>query len=287
MTIQKPILKKIQPGLGSSVFVQKSTIERAEQKPFWHYHPEIEMVYVDKGKGKRHIGNHMSYYTDSQLILIGSMLPHIGYTDRPNHGSELLVQFLPDFLGAGWKEVIEYNPIQALFERAKNGLLFSKSVENKWGASIHELNHLQGFDRLHLLIRILHGLSVTDEYELLNAQHFSFEANLQESSRLERVYSYVHQNFQQPISVDEIADLASMTTPAFCRYFKKRTGKTFTQMVNEYRVVHATKLLAETDHPIEQICYDCGFNNFSHFNNVFSRLTGSTAGKYRRELKTL
>ncbi|MBF4985218.1 hypothetical protein FNJ87_13065 [Nonlabens mediterrranea] len=105
MLLKKPTLKKVNPDFGNSIYVQKSTTERSELKPFWHFHPEIELVFVDEGQGKRHIGNHMSYYNDSQLLLIGSMLPHIGYTDRPNHGSELLVQFLPNFLGDSFLNV--------------------------------------------------------------------------------------------------------------------------------------------------------------------------------------
>ena len=89
------------------------------------------------------------------------------------------------------------------------------------------------------------------------------------------------------ISLDEIADQASMTVPAFCRYFKKVTGKTFTKLVNEYRVVHATKLLHESQMSITDICFECGFNNFSHFNKLFKEFTGKSASKYRGEIKII
>ena len=78
-----------------------------------------------------------------------------------------------------------------------------------------------------------------------------------------------------------------MTVPAFCRYFKKVTGKTFTKLVNEYRVVHATKLLCESQISIADVSYECGFNNFSHFNKQFKEFTGKTALKYRTELKLI
>ena len=95
------------------------------------------------------------------------------------------------------------------------------------------------------------------------------------------------ENFQNPIPLEEIADQVSMTVPAFCRYFKKTSGKTFTKVVNEYRVVHATKLLSETPLSISDICFECGFNNFSHFNKVFKEQTGKSASKYRSELKQI
>jgi len=287
MVQRKPVLKKINPDLGNSVFVQKSAKERSDLKPFWHFHPEIELVYVNDGQGKRHIGNHMSYYSESQLLLIGSMLPHIGYTDRPNHGSELLVQFLPDFLGEHFLEVPEMQAIKQLFVRAKNGLLFKKDTQLKLEHDIHELNNVTGFDRTILLLKILQELAITDDYIMLNATNFTFEATVQDNSKAELIYKYINQNFQKQITLDEIANHVSMTTPAFCRYFKKITGKTFTKIVNEYRVTHATKLLAETTKSITDICFECGFNNFSHFNKVFKMQTGKSASNYRSELKML
>ncbi|PQJ32532.1 AraC family transcriptional regulator [Nonlabens arenilitoris] len=287
MLLKKPTLKKINPDFGNSIFVQKSTTERSELKPFWHFHPEIELVYVNEGKGKRHIGNHMSYYNDSQLLLIGSMLPHIGYTDRPNHGSELLVQFLPNFLGDSFFNVPEMEPIKHLFERAKNGLLFKQQTQDLLGEKIHKLHELKGFSRTLLLLDILNELAITDDYEILNAESFTFETEVQDNSKTEIIYKYINQNFQNHIPLEEIANQVSMTVPAFCRYFKKTSGKTFTKIVNEYRVVHATKLLSETQLSITDICFDCGFNNFSHFNKIFKEFTGKSASKYRQELKQI
>ena len=76
------------------------------------------------------------------------------------------------------------------------------------------------------------------------------------------------------IPLEEIADKVSMTVPSFCRYFKKMTSKTFIQFVNEYRLVHASKLLAEQNMSITEVCFACGFNNFSHFNKSFKSFTG-------------
>ena len=85
--------------------------------------------------------------------------------------------------------------------------------------------------------------------------------------------------------MEEVAELTSMTVPAFCRFFKKITGKTFTQFVNEYRLTHAAKLLHEAQISITDICFECGFNNFSHFNKQFKKFTGKSPSKYRNELR--
>lgn len=288
MIQKKPTLEKITPNFGSSFLLKKHVEFLKTNKPFWHFHPEIELVYVNKGKGKRHIGNHISYFNNSQLVLIGSNLPHIGYLDRlTTNGSETLIQFLPDFLGKDFFKVPEMAAINALFERAKKGIRFNIEIKQRIGAKIEYLTDLEGVNRITSFIEILNDLATTDDYTLLNANGFAFESVHQDSNKIDLIYKHINENFKDHISLDEVSDLVSMTVPAFCRYFKKTTGKTFTKLVNEYRVVHATKLLAESNMSIADISFECGFNNFSHFNKLFKEFTGKSASVYRSELKNL
>jgi AraC-like DNA-binding protein len=284
----KPTLEKISPDFGSSILVKKHTEFLKQIKAFWHFHPEIELVYVNKGKGKRHIGNHLSYFNNSQLLLIGSNLPHNGFTDRlTTNGSETLVQFKPDFLGEVFFEVPEMKPISILFEKAKKGILFGVKTKEKLGSKIEKLSEKKGFKQILILLEILHTLSKSKDYTILNADGFAFETQPQDSSKIDIIFKHINENFNRHISLDEMSGLVSMTVPAFCRFFKKTTGKTFTKLVNEYRVVHATKLLAESQTSITDICYECGFNNFSHFNKLFKEFTGKSASKYRSEMMNL
>jgi AraC-like DNA-binding protein len=222
------------------------------------------------------------------LVLIGSNLPHVGYIDRlTTNGSETLIQFKPDFLGEHFFKIPEMLPIEALFERAKKGVRFNIDIKQRIGAKIEQLVEIEGAERIIAFLDILKDLANTDDYTLLNANGFAFETIPQDSNKIEIIYKHINEHFQEHISLDEIAELVSMTVPAFCRYFKKSTGKTFTQLVNEYRVVHATKLLAESTMSISDICFECGFNNFSHFNKLFNAFTGKSASKYRSEMKNL
>jgi AraC-like DNA-binding protein len=288
MSKRKPTLEKISNEFGSSIRVIKNNTYVGEQKPFWHFHPEIELVYVNRGKGKRHIGNHLSYFNNSMLVLIGSNLPHNGFTDRLTvNGSETIVQFKPEFLGIDFFHVPEMEGISNLFERAKKGLLFGVKTKHKIGPKIEKLNQKTGFKRILVLLEVLHALAKSKDYTVLNGDGFTFETEPQDSAKIDKIFKHVNENFQNHISLDEIADKVSMTVPAFCRYFKKVTGKTFTKLVNEYRVVHATKLLSESQMSITDISYECGFNNFSHFNKIFKDITGKSASKYRSELKTV
>lgn len=290
MKTRKPTLEKISPQFGSSILIKSHKIDayKEKAKPFWHFHPEIELVYVNKGQGKRHIGNHLSYFNNSQLLLLGSNLPHNGFTDRLTvNGSETLIQFKPEFLGNHFFDIPEMDGINKLFERAKNGILFGIKTKKKIGHKIEKLPEKEGFKKILLLLEVLHTLAKSDDYTILNADGFAFETEPQDSAKIDIIYKHINENFKQHISLDEIADKVSMTVPAFCRYFKKVTGKTFTKLVNEYRVVHATKLISESQMSITDICYECGFNNFSHFNKLFKEITGKSASKYRGELKLM
>lgn len=288
MINKKPSFEKISPSFGSSILVKQHNNAVQNTNAFWHFHPEVELVYVNKGQGKRHIGNHLSYYNNSMLILIGANLPHNGFVDRlTTTGKETIVQFKLDFLGNTFYNIPEMVNINALFERAKKGILFKPETKKLAGPKIEELVELEGMARVIKLLEILNDLSQANDYSLLNADGFAFETEPQDSEKIDIIFKHVNKNFKRHISLDEIADKVSMTTPAFCRYFKKATGKTFTKLVNEYRVVHATKLLQENQASITDICFECGFNNFSHFNRLFKEFTGKSASKYRSEMKRM
>ncbi|TRX42404.1 AraC family transcriptional regulator [Flavobacterium restrictum] len=283
-----PAFESIAPSFGSS-FAFSNYVENANSKShLWHYHPEIELVYVNGGSGKRQIGSHISYYADGDLILIGSNLPHCGFTnDQTGNRNETVIQMKPDFLGTDFLEMPEMKNIQTLFSKAKAGIAFTGETKERIGSKIEIMAHQSPFDRLLTMLSILNELEYSNEFTVLNADGFSMEMQLQDNDRINSVFNYVKDHFQEAISLEEVAGLVSMTTSSFCRYFKKITNKTFTMFVNEYRLVHASKLLAEKPISITEICFESGFNNFSHFNKSFKAYTGKSASQYRQELKVI
>ncbi len=285
MNNKKPTLEKIHPSFGHSLLAKRHTDFDEKYKASWHFHPEMELVYVNKGQGKRHIGSHLSYFNNSQLLLIGANVPHNGFTDRlTTNGSETLIQFKEEFLGEHFFDIPEMQKIKELFTRSKKGIVFGVETKRKLGDKIEKIPEKKGFKKILLLLEVFHELAKSKDYTLLNADGYAFEAAPQDNDKIDGIFKHINQNFKQHISLDEIADVANMTVPAFCRYFKKVTGKTFTKLVNEYRVVHATKLLSESQMSITEIAYECGFNNFSHFNKLFKEITGKSASKYRNEM---
>jgi AraC-like DNA-binding protein len=89
--------------------------------------------------------------------------------------------------------------------------------------------------------------------------------------------------FNTDISLETISEVANMTKNAFCKYFKKRTNKTYFRFLNELRIEHACKLLIDdNDMAIADIAYKSGFKNLSNFNRQFKFIKGINPNKFRK-----
>jgi AraC-like DNA-binding protein len=284
--IPQPTFENIQPISGGSLLVRQFSEMARNTRPFWHYHPELELVYVNGGNGKRHIGSHLSYFQDGELVLIGSNLPHQGFNDRLNsYVKETVVQMLPDFLGENFFNIKEMQLIGQLFYRARQGLSFNGQTKINVGEKVERLYELNSFDRLLALLDLLRDLALSNEYTVLNAEGFTMEIQPQDNDRINIVLNHVREHFQDAIPLNIISEKANMSEPAFCRYFKKVTGKTFTRFVNDYRLVHASKLLAEKQISITEVCFESGFSNYSHFTKQFKLFSGKSPSEYRSTLR--
>lgn len=283
----KPALEVIEPSFGSSFTWYKFGSSENRKAHLWHYHPEVELVLVNGGSGKRQIGSHVSYYNDGDLILIGSNLPHCGFTDdTTGNVDETVIQMKPGFLGE-FLELPEMHYVKTLFAQARAGIAFGPESRSKVAHLLKDLGDKNEFERLLILLSVLRELHEAEDFKILNADGFALETQVQDNDRINHVFNFVKDNFQQPIALEDVAAMVSMTVPSFCRYFKKITNKTFTRFVNEYRVVHASKLLAEKPMAITDICFESGFNNFSYFNKTFRELTGKSASEYRKQYRNL
>lgn len=286
--MQQLAFEVITPIFGNSFKLETFDEYHVNHYKSWHYHPEIELVYINGGAGKRQIGSHMSYFNDGDLILIGKNLPHCGFTDRfTGNKKETLVQFKEDFLGPRFFEIPEMELLKNLFTLAEQGLAFHGETKARIGHAMENLGKLDDFKRLLSILDILHELSQSAEVQILNAEKFAISTEVSEQNRINKIFNYVKNNFHQPIPLETVSSLSGMTEPSFCRYFKKTTSKTFTQFVNEYRLVHASKLLAEKQMAISDIAFEAGFQNVSHFTRLFKQFTGMSPSAYRHEMKNI
>jgi AraC-like DNA-binding protein len=279
-----PSFEAVKPNIGSSFTSLKFLRNENIKSHVWHYHPEVELIFVCGGSGKRQIGSNISYFTDGDLVLMGSNLPHCGMTnENTKNDYEMVIQFKPDFLGETIWELPEMQRIASLLEKSKAGIVFSENVKKTIGKKIVEMHESSSLERLVKFIEILDTLASTQDYRILNAGKYYLQTQVEDNERINIIFNYVKDHFKEQITLEEIADLANMKIPSFCRYFKKITNKTFTQFVNEYRITHSLKLLAEQPLSITEVCFESGFNNFSYFNKTFKEYIQKSPSQYRKE----
>ena len=283
-----PVLESVSPDVGSSFTCLKYHRDENIKSNFWHYHPEIELIFVHKGSGKRQIGSNISYFTDGDLILIGSNLPHCGMTNENTKNEyEVVIQFSKEFLGQDFWKAVEMSRISALLEKAKSGIVFGEDFKKALKPKIDALTESHSLTKLLLLIEVLDQMSLTQDYKILNASKYYLQTQKEDNDRINVIFNYVKDHFKEQITLETVAELSNMTVPSFCRYFKKITNKTFTQFVNEYRITHSLKLLAEQPMSITEVCFDSGFNNFSYFNKTFKEHTQKSPSQYRKEFSNI
>ncbi len=282
---QQPTLKKVEPAFGSSIVLRNFSENAPSEGIGWHFHPEIELVYIEEGEGKRHIGNHMSNYDNGDLLVIGSNVPHYGFKSyTKEEGKEIVLQVHESCFGVGFLDMVELSSIKKLFSQAQLGLSFHSDTKREVGRRLKEMFYMSSFERIIELIKIFHILSLSDQYNSLDAKGKSLIVNKSDFNRIEVIYDHVRKHFAEAIHLDEVSSSINMTTPAFCRFFKRSTGKTFVQFLNEFRIAHACNLIAKDEQSISNIAFDCGFNNISNFNRAFKKITNRNPSDYKRDL---
>ena len=257
----------------------------------WHFHPELELIYFLKSTGTRYVGNSIGSFNPGELYLIGSNVPHLfrnekEYYENIGDGKAvdlIVVKFEKDFLGNGFLELAESQKIHLLFHKAKRGLKFSKAVTYLVHNHMVGLVGSKGLSSIIGLLKILDILSVSENYNTLCSEEIAHTFKKDEKERMAEIINYLTENFDKRIELKEVADIAHMTPNSFCRYFKKRTRKSFSQYLNEIRIRHACKLLIEGDKQISDVCYQSGFNTFTNFNRQFKMLMEMTPSDFMKK----
>lgn len=241
---------------------------------FWHFHPEYELVFIDGANGTRHVGKHISRYEGSDLVFIGSNIPHLNFDYGVKTAYEKIVVHLkPEFLKEAFSSTPELHAVRLLFEESKQGVAFGKNVILLVGDRLKKLHRLGYFEQFLEVLSILQLLSESTEKELLHNHPVENPHTLKEQGRLKTIHQFLDDNYQRKIELSEVAALSNLTNAAFCRYFKRMTKLTFTEFVNHYRIDRAKNLLRQ-DNNITETCFQCGFESISYFNKIFKKVTG-------------
>lgn len=274
----------------NSLFHYQQFIQPRFTSPF-HLHDEFELILIVRSHGKLYLGSNVVNFSDNDLYLFAPGLPHCFFNTRGyENGNELahavVIQFSEDFLGNSFFQKNEVSQLKKLIDKSKFGVQFinpKKSIFER----ILKLNEQKNLSKLGEFLLILNDLTSNKSVKALSTGNNVNLLNLNDSIIINHVYKYVAENFQKKISFDIAASTSNMQRAAFCRFFKRKTKKKFSEFVNETRIMHARKLLTETDKTMIEIAFDCGYENTSYFNRQFKIICGITPTAFKEQIDLL
>jgi len=282
----KPQHLKIQTNADQSFSVRKDTSPNVNNR--WHYHTEVEMVCFHNGTGTQFVGDNIERFLPGDVVLLGSDLPHYwrydsSYfeEDRAEEPHATVIHFYESFLGERFLHLPETKAIKNILEKAKRGILIRGDEAEKISQQMEKIYIAEGLNKITALLDCLMMVAGMPKIEILSSLGFKADFRAAENDRMNNIYNFALNNFKKKIQLEEIAAVADLVPNSFCRYFKTRTGKTFSKFMVDIRVGYACKLILENRLDIKQICFESGFNNFSCFHKSFKTITGKTPKIYQ------
>lgn len=247
----------------------------------WHYHPEYELTLITKGTGKRLVGDSYESFEAGDLVLLGPDLPHTWSSEAVNKQqvSAIVIQFSQEFIDS-FLQLNEFSNVSGLLAASSRGLFFQKALTMY--RSLEVLPELSGIEKVASLLTILQNLT-TQKCIRLSSEYFNPVKGEETENRINKVCQYVQKNASKNITLGQVAGLIHLSRSAFSKFFKRATGKTFSDYVNDIRIGNACRVLTESDKAISDIAHETGFESLTYFNRVFLKKKGSTPRKFRIE----
>ncbi len=266
----------------------------AKEKPCldsaWHYHPEYELLYISKSTGIRFVGDSVAHFKPGDLVLVGPNLPHLWRNDVSYYDTDservvktVVIKFYKNFIGDNTFDAPEFAEINRMLSDAKYGISFGRNISNQLKEELLSLTDIKHTEQLIKLLDILYKLSITNQRQLLSSSDMR-QYTPKGAHRIDKVLRFISDNYSKTIALEDVSDIACMTPNSFCRFFKKKTNKSFTGFLNEVRIRHASRLLVQENFPVNDVCFLVGYNSITNFNKQFKKIMGSTPKQYREAI---
>lgn len=249
-----------------------------------HFHPEYELNFIlNAANAERVVGDHKSLISGKELVLVGPNVYH-GWTNgqcQSEHIHEITIQFHRDLIHDSLLERNMMQSIRDLLNNSVKGISFSEETIDLLTDKLLTLSGKNGFDAFVELITILHHLSTSKNQEIL-CNEVANRSDFATSEQLKNVFRYIEQKYQEKILLEDVAKSLNMTESTLSRLIRRRTGKSFVNFLNDYRIGFACRWLTETNQSVLEIADRCGFYNISNFNRIFKKNKGCTPVEYRQ-----
>jgi AraC-like DNA-binding protein len=276
----KPIIEKLPLNEDSSFLARTYTTPHFEVP--WHQHVEYELILFKEGEGTSFIGNYIGEFKTDDIFFLGSNLPHtFQKANKDLLTSALVVQFKEDFWGPDFLQLPECKNIRQLLDVSMKGLKIHGDTARLLKTKLNKLELLSGLPRIIYLCECLQLIAEQNEFDTVSTQDVTaFTSKKQE--RIDKIFRFTIDNFQQALSLKTVADHADMSVPAFCSYFRKSTKKTYIDFLNEIRIGYSCQQLIDTQKTIQEICFESGFNTLANFNKQFLKIKKTTPSSFRK-----
>jgi AraC-like DNA-binding protein len=256
-----------------------------------HFHEDCQLTYILEGDGQIFIGDTISEFTTGEAFFIGKNIPHVlrnydNYYNNSNlHARAISVFFSYDTLMKIFTLLPEANSLERLLNYSAYGIKLHGEVATQVYKSVNRMLNLKNFDCILELMSILNTISKAHNLRLISTTSIPLHSVSEDNKKITTVFEFVMANFHEKISLNEISSKVNMSPTAFCRFFKQRTLKTFSNFLIEVRIGNACKMLAVGDYNTTQCCFSSGYNNVSNFHRHFRRVTGMTPSEYKQKIQ--
>ncbi len=255
----------------------------------YHFHPELELTYISRGTGIRYIGDHIEPFSEGDLVLVGSNLPHLWKNDKIYYEGDpylkaraIVIQFREDFLGDHIWDLPEMGKINSMIKNSHQGIKLRNISQKKISHLMHQMLDQSGPERIISLLTILNIISEDTDVTLLSNKVFSGYSTQAGLERINAVFAFIFEHFSENISLKEISAVANMSPTAFCRYFKDHTNKSFSLFLIETRIHYSCKLIINEDIKLSEVAFRSGFNSLSYFTKQFKKIMGMAPMEYKK-----
>lgn len=255
---------------------------QAQFYPHLHRHEEVQITWIQRGAGALLVGEQLHDFQAGHVLMFSANLPHLFKNDLQENGIIALSLFFRK--DAVLWQLPELQQVKQFLNERQGAFRVAEKVQSEIQAILRAIENQQTEWRLTSFIGLMQRLVHYSELELIGESTVPLVSD-REGLRINTILQYVMHHYQRKLTLEEVAAQIHMVPGAFCRFFKKRTGKTFIRFLNEIRIREACRqLVSEADQPIAEVAFRCGFKNVSSFNRVFRQIMAQSPSAYIQEM---
>jgi len=263
------------------------------EKSTWHYHNNFEISFITEGSGKRIVGDSIEEFQPGDLAFIGPNLPHVWIADKEsripsNRTLEMVfLQFTSNVLSPQLLTLPEFSQVKKALDLSERGIQIVGQTLNEVSEIMLQLPYLKSFERMFHFFMMMDIIGKSETNVQLASKEYLKIRFTTGNKRIAAIHEYLMNNYREEVDLKRLAALVNMAEGSLCRFFKMNMGITVFEYLNKIKTEFACKLLMDPDLSIMEACLDSGFNNISHFNKQFKKITGVPPSEYRKRFKGL